>query len=118
VIATLASIDGVNFYGTSTWGNSQGWVERRFDLSNVTTLGDLTGRPQVWVALIFASDGSENYPEGAYVDNIVLRKYVQGSSRARMERIPSGPVPGSESLKQVPAHKVLGWEPGNSGDRE
>ena len=36
------------------------------------------GEPQVWVALIFQSDGSRTRAEGTLVDDIVLEKYVPG----------------------------------------
>ena len=69
-----ASINGSSFYGTRTSGDSGGWNEVNFDLTNVYSLGDLTGQPQVWIAFGFMSDHSITYPEGAYVDDIVLRK--------------------------------------------
>ena len=73
-VCRYASIDGLYFYGTCTSGNSAGWIDRILDLTNVYTLGDLRGQPQVWVAIVFSSDYGVNYPEGAYVDNIVLRR--------------------------------------------
>jgi len=48
------------------------------DLTDVPTLGNLMGQTQVWIAMVFLSDFSNNYPEGAYVDDIVLRKHVSG----------------------------------------
>ena len=69
-----ASINGNNFYGNGVSGDSGGWKQVNFDLTNVYTLGNLTGQPQVWVAFVFASDYSLTYSEGAYVDDIVLRK--------------------------------------------
>ncbi len=69
-----ASINGTNFYGVSSSGDSGGWNERNFDLTNVYYLGDLTGRPQVWIAFVFTSDLNLTYPEGVYLDDIVLRK--------------------------------------------
>jgi hypothetical protein len=76
----LASIDGNTFYGTRASGVSGGWVDPPvLDLSNVPTLGNLMGQPNVWVGFIFLSDASVNYPEGAYVDNIVLRKCTAAS---------------------------------------
>ena len=48
--------------------------DRTLDLSSIYYLGDLRGQPQVWVAFIFSSDYSISYAEGAYVDNIVLRR--------------------------------------------
>jgi hypothetical protein len=73
-IAYLASIDGTNFNGNFHYGNSGGWIDRTLDLSSIYNLGDLRGQPQVWVAIKFVSDDSENYAEGGYVDNIVLRR--------------------------------------------
>lgn len=76
----FASIDGQDWYGSCVSGNSSGWMDRVFDLSNVYRLGNLLGRPQVWVELWFFSDASVNYPEGAYVDNIILRKCPEGAT--------------------------------------
>ena len=74
----MASVDDTNYYGSCTtalFPQSQ-WTARTFDLTNVYTLGDLTGRPQVWIALIFGSDGADTRPHGAYADNLLLRKNV------------------------------------------
>ena len=68
-----ASINGTNFYGYII-DSTGGWIDSTLDLSNVYILGDLRGQSQVWVAINFTSDFSENYSEGAYVDNIVLRR--------------------------------------------
>jgi Zn-dependent metalloprotease len=70
----MASLNGVNFYGTCYWGNSAGWVDNDFDLTSVYTLGDITGQANVWVVFIFQSDDSVSYPEGALVDNVLLQK--------------------------------------------
>lgn len=78
-VCRMASIDGINFYGICTSGNSAGWIDRTLDLTTVYTLGDLRGHSQVWVALVFTSDSLINYPEGAYVDNIVLRRCMTTS---------------------------------------
>ena len=69
-----ASIDGENFYGSGNSGDSGDWLSENFDLTAVPTLGNLTGRSSVWIAFVFTSDSSIAYPEGAYVDDIVLRK--------------------------------------------
>jgi Zn-dependent metalloprotease len=79
-VCHYASIDNANFYGTCWSGNSGGWVDRVFDLSNVYTLGNLLGQPNVWIRLRFRSDSSVTYPEGAYVDNIVLRRCPSGAT--------------------------------------
>ena len=82
-----ASIDGDNYYGLYTTGNSAGWVDRELDLTNVDTLGNLTGQPSVWIALFFGSDSSSSRPEGAYVDDILLRKYTGTMAAPRVERV-------------------------------
>ena len=74
-ISCMASIDGIDFYGTSWHGTSLGWVSMSFDLTNVYTLGNLCGESQVWIAFIFDSDYLYNY-DGAFVDDVALRKYA------------------------------------------
>jgi hypothetical protein len=87
-----ASINGHNFYGAPpASGDSGGWVQRTLDLTAVPTLGDLTGQSAVWIALVFGSDASVNYSEGAYVDDIVLRKYVPAGGQSQ------GLEPGSRT---------------------
>ena len=73
-ICQMASIDGKSFYGNCLSGNSNGWIEQVFDLSDVYTLGNLRGQTQVWIALKFDSDSSNTLSYGALVDNITLRK--------------------------------------------
>jgi hypothetical protein len=70
-----ASTDGSNFSGYNWWGD-RSWTDDAFDLTDVYQLGDLTGEPEVWIGFLFWSDESVTYPEGAYVDDIELRKYV------------------------------------------
>jgi hypothetical protein len=69
-----ASINGTDFYGMSVTGSTSGWVSRGFNLAAVPGIGSFLGQPQVWVSINFFSDGSVTYPEGGYVDEIVLRK--------------------------------------------
>lgn len=74
----MASIDGQNFYGQGYSGSSGGWVSESFDLTDVYILGNLCGQSQVWIALIFESD-EFNTGEGAFIDDVVLHKYVAGT---------------------------------------
>ncbi len=103
-VCIFASIDNNTFYGDCTSGNSSGWIDRVLDLTNVYTLGDLMGQPNVWVALIFYSDSSVTYAEGAYVDDLVLRKCTTGSC-------PSGGVTlvdsGTGQIIEFPSVKTL-----------
>ncbi|MBC8249470.1 MAG: protease inhibitor I42 family protein, partial [Anaerolineales bacterium] len=88
-----ASVNGSNFYGVRTSGNSGGWTYVNFDLTNVFELGDLRGQPQVWIAFVFSSDYTITYAEGAYVDDIVLHK-VTGQ--------PTTPTPTSTTTPGTP----------------
>jgi C1A family cysteine protease len=71
-----AKTDGDTYYGWVYSGYSGGWASAFLDLTDVYILGDLLGEPEVWIAVVFRSDPSVSYPEGAYVDDIVLRQYV------------------------------------------
>jgi len=100
----MASTDGINFAGDCTWGNSSGWVDQVLDFGNVTDYeGTMIGESEVWVGLWFHSDATVVYAEGAYVDDILLRKCVGGGCPAD-----SG-VTGSASsgLYTFPATKSL-----------
>ena len=70
------------FPGRAISGDSQGWLERTFDLADAGTLGSLLGEEQIWIAIAFSSDNSVAYAEGAYVDKIMVRKYVSVSASA------------------------------------
>ena len=69
-----ASLNGEVFYGERADGDSGGWRDEVFDLREVPVWGDVTGESQVWVGFLFAVYGSGTCPEGAYVDDIVLRE--------------------------------------------
>lgn len=73
-----ASVNGDNFHGYAISGNTQGWVDKRLDLANVPELGNLLGRSQVWVAVIFSSNSSVSYAAGGYVDDVVVRECLRG----------------------------------------
>lgn len=67
-LCAMYSTDGTDFNGTCGSGNTGGWEDRAFDLANVI------GESQVWVAFFFKSDFEITYAEGAYIDDVVLRK--------------------------------------------
>ena len=73
-VCRMASINGIDFVGLCYANFSGGWIDRTLDLASVPSLGDLRGYSQVWVAIIFRTNSTVNYTEGAYVDNVVLRK--------------------------------------------
>jgi hypothetical protein len=76
---TLASVDDNDYFGYYGSGISNGWIDQSFDLTNWPQLGNLVGQPQVWIAFAFETDASVVSPEGAYVDDVVLRKCVGGA---------------------------------------
>jgi murein DD-endopeptidase MepM/ murein hydrolase activator NlpD len=98
-----ASIDGTSFYGYIVTGNSQGWVDKTLGLSNIPTLGSLMGQSQVWVALVFSSNGSIAYPEGAYVDDVVVRRCFQEPCSSDG----SGALDAFPGMWQAPAERQL-----------
>jgi hypothetical protein len=87
-VCRLASTDGLNFEGWCSSGYSAGWIDAALDL------GDSLGEPEVWIALVFESDDSVNYAEGAYVDELLLRKYVS----------PTGQPPPQEGAAPSSSH--------------
>ncbi len=92
-VAVMASTNGTNFYGTDWSGDSGGWQSSSFDLTNVYILGNLTGQPQVWIAFIFTSDDTTT-DKGAFIDDVVLQKYVAGGTTPQITSISptSGPA--------------------------
>ncbi len=73
-----ASIDGVHFYGYQESGTSNGdWLHYSLSLNAVPvndTLANFTGQPTVWIAFFFVSDNMVNYPNGAFIDDVVIQK--------------------------------------------
>jgi hypothetical protein len=99
----LASIDGSNFYGSRTSGNTGGWVTRTLNLANVFTLGNLLGQSQVWIAVSFSSDDSNTLPNGAFVDDIVLRKCETASCPGLAAAGPAPAAPETAADQSVDA---------------
>jgi hypothetical protein len=83
----VASIDGQDYYGWQTSGDSQGWLDTDLDLSAVPILGDLRGEPQVWIALVFQSDASET-DLGIFLDDVAIRKRMGGSGASAPQERP------------------------------
>jgi len=79
VCARLASIDGSNFYGIGTSGNSNGWVQKTLDLANIqideTNTLNCCGHSQVWIEILFVSGtASSSSSVGSYIDDITVQK--------------------------------------------
>ncbi|MCC7361356.1 MAG: M4 family metallopeptidase [Anaerolineales bacterium] len=81
----MASTDGINFSGNCYSGSSGGgFAAKTLDLTDVYTLGNLTGLGSVWVAVLFQSNASVIMAEGAHVDDVLLRKCVGGCAAAAL----------------------------------
>ena len=91
-----ASINDDDFYGGAVTGTQTSWTSKNFDLTNVPTLGDLRGRSSVWIAFVFIADFSITYPEGAHVDDIVLRKKVSSGNVSVSPKATPPPNEGAE----------------------
>lgn len=84
------------------------WERVPFALDNDAVV-DMRGQDQVWIALNFVSDLSVNFPGGAYVDDVVIRKCAGGicppagssasASAAGRVRRSTGSLPAKHSLK-------------------
>ena len=92
-----ASIDGLGFYGHMVTGSSAGWAPQVLDLRAVPELGDLTGQEEVWIALLFVSDGVVRTQQGAFIDDIVLHKYVGSLADLPKEVTPA---PGGSAQRE------------------
>lgn len=75
-LCAVASVNAYNYDGYCWSGSSGGWTRLVLDLSSVNGLGSLLGKPDVWISFVFLSDGSYNYYEGAYIDNVILQQYI------------------------------------------
>ncbi len=67
------SLDNDTVYGNAFTGYSGSWFTDTMDLKSVYTLGNITGQPQVWIAIWFASNpANPHYYEGVAIDDLVL----------------------------------------------
>jgi len=74
VVAIGASTDNDLFQTWDLSGDSSGWVnDLTIDLEDFYGDGttDFTGKPRVWIAIIFFADEIDRF-EGAYVDDVLL----------------------------------------------
>ena len=88
----LASVDGTNFVGWQSSGDSEGWKSVTFDLV------DFVHAPEVWLAFAFTSDGSGT-DVGAFVDEVVIRKLTGTQATGRSDSQP----PSRHDLKPASA---------------
>lgn len=98
------SVDGNQYWGTFASGTLEqgpfgnGYYLRRLDLSNVPSLGNILGQPEVWLAFVMGSDGSIR-GRGPFVDDVmvVVEKNIGGT--VYMPIIHKPPPPKVTTLK-------------------
>ena len=100
----FASTDENIFAGWCSTGRTGRWVERGLDLSDVPVLGDLTGQPNVWVALQLKREPSASFSEGVFVDNIAVHKCIEEGCGANTLSMTS--IPGSQ-MREVATNETL-----------
>jgi bacillolysin len=91
-VCQFASTDNAHYYGTCITGTTGGAFAPDpivLDLTDVYTLGNLAGQGSVWIAVVFRSDQTETQPEGAHVDDLVLRKCAGGCATASANALTS-----------------------------
>lgn len=98
----MISRDGTSFHGFKTSGDSDGWKAKTFDLATVTAFTAL-GQPQIWFALVFQSDVSDQM-EGVYVDNVVITKTTGGTCTT-----PAAPVLTAPASVQGGTPFTVSW---------
>ncbi len=114
-IYAMASINGTNFYG-SGWSGSGGdaWYSMELDLTNVPTLGNLCGQPQVWIAFYFVSNASGT-SYGAFIDDVVLRKEFAGGTEPQITSITPDTGPAGTGFPVTIYGTDFGTTQGTSG---
>ncbi len=78
VVYWMWSLDGKSYFGSGTSGNGGGWGHETVKMSDMTTSDGVTsavGKPKVYFAFLFMSDATTQ-KEGAYVDNVVIKKVI------------------------------------------
>jgi hypothetical protein len=103
-VSTVGGTQVGDYDGWCTHGNSQGWVDRALNFADVTEDGgsvNLLGDPSVWVAFVFYSDSEITFPEGGFVDNVLIRRCASncvsnlnytGPTNALVQDVPSAEV--------------------------
>jgi hypothetical protein len=72
-----ASDNGINYYGYSLVGNSDGWQFFDIDFTDLPGLGNITGRNGIYIGFLFISDVSNpQIYKGTLIDNITVLKFT------------------------------------------
>jgi len=97
--AWYASEDGQSFSGLRESGDSHGWAFRTFDLSYYA------GKSDVWLAFVFTSDDNGITDKGVFLDNLVVRKFVNPAP-PRGKSMTKPLVMAPESGETLESHSV------------
>lgn len=82
VLFVGASINAMNWGGWQLFDGPPPWVQVTLDFADVPTLGNMLGESQVWIIVVFQSQGYTVTTEGAYVDNVLWVKCTAPSCGA------------------------------------
>ena len=77
ILTPVVSPNGVNFFPLDFYSGT-GFGPVVYDLAD-TPIGGFLGVSRFYIGFHFYSDSVINYPEGAYIDNIILRKCTSAS---------------------------------------
>ena len=91
-----ASDDNQVFDGYCFTGDWGGWHEYTFNLREpIYNFYNFLDKPQVWVAFSMMTDDYIHFPEGAYVDDITLRRCIAPGYSIKTPMITSASIPSN-----------------------
>ncbi|MFI5165773.1 MAG: M6 family metalloprotease domain-containing protein [Thermoanaerobaculales bacterium] len=115
IVYWMFSLDGQDFTGDGFSGTSNGWQHESLPLSQVL-VGDvekvsILGHSKVWFAFIFISSDATTPREGAYVDNVAIKKMTSAwctfSLAASSQAFPA--TGGSGSVEVTSSGSTCPW---------
>lgn len=100
-VCLLAAHGESDYWGWCYFGDFGGWTDGLVDLQNVPTLGNLTGQDDIRIALWFGSDGTNQFSQGAFADQVLFQKYVPAGLGGQ------GVAPAKDPVVPTGAHRVV-----------
>jgi hypothetical protein len=103
-----ASVDDFHYHGSKASGDHTTWtIGERLDFGDVPVLGSLLGQEEVWISFSFESEAASSR-EGAWVDNVLLRKHVGAAATAPKAAGDAVSAPSCEALPN-PIIRTASW---------
>ena len=102
------SVDNTNFYGCPSQLAGPDGFARAYDLSNVPALGNVAGKPAVWIALVFDNTTTimrSNY-NGPFLDDISLKAYYPDAAPVAFNKS----TPADGAINQTLSGLSLSWQ--------